>query len=176
MIAVAIIGLLAAVAVPAYNKYVKKAKTAEARDMVKKAYDGARAYYMDRQTGGLNGAVIPAQFPLGSPEPAPSLGTCCVNDNDRCEPDIGWWASPQWVALQFSVVDPHYFSYVYDTNNPRAGFQVRAHGDLDCDGEYSTFEMRAIAGPAVDPLTGVAVGGAGTVMGQGGLYREAELE
>jgi hypothetical protein len=41
--------------------------------------------------------------------------------------------------LQFSVDDPHYYSYAYKVDGKK--FTVSAYGDLDCDGEYSTFEM-----------------------------------
>ena len=45
MVVVAIIGILAAVAIPAFMKNARKAKTAEAVTNVKKLYDGARSYY-----------------------------------------------------------------------------------------------------------------------------------
>jgi prepilin-type N-terminal cleavage/methylation domain-containing protein len=48
MIVVAIIGILAAVAIPAFMKYIKKSKTSEAREFVKKIYDGARQYFAYR--------------------------------------------------------------------------------------------------------------------------------
>ena len=45
MIVVAIIGILAAVAIPAFMKYIKKSKTAEANQFLKKMSDAARTYY-----------------------------------------------------------------------------------------------------------------------------------
>ena len=47
MIVVAIIGVLAAVAIPAFMKYIKKSKNTEARFFVNKMYHGARAYWLD---------------------------------------------------------------------------------------------------------------------------------
>src|SRR5690554_4434067 len=45
MIVVAIIGVLAAVAIPAYVNFTKKAKTAEAGTNLGAIYQGARSYF-----------------------------------------------------------------------------------------------------------------------------------
>jgi len=146
---VAFIGVAAAVAIPAFMKYIKKSKTSEARQMIKKMYDGARAYYMDNSisTRSMNPPV--AQFPEPSVGPTPPLGTCCKT-GEKCAPDAAQWMANTWVALMFSVDDPHYYSYQYEVIDKQREFVVRAFGDLDCDGEYSTFEMHGI----VDPNTG----------------------
>jgi len=164
MIVVSIIGILAAVAIPAFTAYMKKGKTGEARKFVKKIYDGARTYYMDR--GGTRGMKnLPPQFPTPSQSATPSLGACCIDGNDRCEPQAAQWTNVTWTALQFSVVDPHYFMYSYAVRG-LSEFTARANGDLDCDGDYSTFEMLGI----VDSV--YSDGPAGTAS----LYRENELE
>ena len=62
-------------------------------------------------------------------------------------PDASLWAVEPWVSLQFSVDDPHYYSYQYEVAADGKSFTVRALGDLDCDGQYSTFEMTGQAGP-----------------------------
>ena len=46
MIVVAILGTLAAVAIPAFMRYMRKSKTTEAMQGIKKIYDGARTYYL----------------------------------------------------------------------------------------------------------------------------------
>ncbi len=67
-------------------------------------------------------------------------------------PDPTLWQDPTWVALQFSVDDPHYYSYAYEVNGNAApgsqaptdgsnNYTAYAYGDLDCDGNYSTFAM-----------------------------------
>ena len=166
MIVVAIIGILAAVAVPAFMKYIKKSKTAEARQLVKKVYDGARVYYMDKRPGrGYGAAVADSQFPGPSVGPSPALGTCC-STADKCAPTASYWTDPVWVALQFSVDDPHYYMYSYETTDPTSSFTARANGDLDCDGEYSTFEMFGAVNSSASDM----------VSGQAGMYRENDLE
>ncbi len=61
---VAIIGILAAVAIPAFMKNARKAKTSEATINVKKIYDGARTYYEEELSArGSAGTPIAKQFP-----------------------------------------------------------------------------------------------------------------
>jgi hypothetical protein len=120
------------------TKYQAKKRTAEAGQFVKKLYDGARRYYMDTPNPGFT--PISPQFPVSSMGPTPPLGTCC-KQGGRCLPDKALWTDDVWIALQFSVDDPHYYSYEYMANDPHTSFTVRAYGDLDCDGVYSTFEM-----------------------------------
>jgi hypothetical protein len=129
------------------SRYAKKSKTSEARQLVKKIYDGARAYYMD-----AHGAAepLPPQFPE-SVGPTPPLGTCC-EEGGRCTPKQENWDSPSWKAVQFSLSEPHYYSYeIQSAGQKSAGqldgsnsFTVFAYGDLDCDGTYSTFSMYGV--------------------------------
>ena len=130
----------------ASERYMKKSKTTEAQQFVKKMYDGARAYYMDGHYGGdsLSMAPLPPQFPGKSVGPTPPLGSCCKGSSGKCTPDAAHWTDSTWVALMFSVDDPHYYSYEYKTDDPTKGFTVSAYGDLDCDGEYSTFRLQGI--------------------------------
>ena len=175
MIVVAIIGILAAVAIPAFMKYIKKSKTSEAREFVKKIYDGARSYYMDPNYATQSINPIPAQFPAPT-QAATGDANCCAQKGkggtEKCAPNAALWASDVWVALQFSVDDPHYFSYQYFVNNnPGAvdgsnNFTAYAFGDLDCDGTKSTFTMFGVVN------TAYADGPAGTAA----LARQSELE
>ncbi|WP_146658063.1 type IV pilin protein, partial [Enhygromyxa salina] len=45
MIVVAILGILAVVAVPALQKYMRRAKTAEAKTQLAKIYDAASSFF-----------------------------------------------------------------------------------------------------------------------------------
>lgn len=123
---VAVVGMLAAIAIPAFMKYIKRSKAMEAKMMLRKMADGARML-------ALEGVRMP---PPGGP--TPPLGSCCET-GDKCLPDASLWESEPWVALQFSMDEPHYYSYQF-VPGPN-GFVVRAMGDLNCDGETSLFEL-----------------------------------
>mgnify|MGYP003572934563 CR=1 FL=1 len=170
MIVVAIIGILAAVAIPAFMKYIKKSKTSEARQFVKKIYDGARAYYMDRNGRATMGqADGGAQFPESvavSPGQGGNAYCCDGNGGDKCEPNQAKWADPTWTALQFSVDDPHYYVYQYTADNTVPEFTAFAYGDLDFDGEPSLFSMYGVV------ISVYADGPAGTAA----IFRQNELE
>jgi type IV pilus assembly protein PilA len=168
MVVVAIIGILAAVAVPAFMKNSRKAKTSEATINVKKIYDGARSYYHEELTD-RNGHVINKQFPASATQ-TPAIDVCCASYGMKCRPDPTLWTSASWQALKFSMDDPHYYSYYYTRQLNEAStigadsFVAGANGNLNCDATYSTFEM---AGAATEN---------GDVTGSAGLYKDKELE
>ena len=62
MIVVAIIGILAAVAIPAFVKYVRRSRSVEAVTNIRKIYDAATAYFVTQhadQSGGMLAAQAP---------------------------------------------------------------------------------------------------------------------
>jgi prepilin-type N-terminal cleavage/methylation domain-containing protein len=170
MVVVAIIGILAAVAIPAFMKNARKAKTAEATTNVKKIYDGARSYYEEELVGRGSTTPIDKQFPAAAAGvTAPAANLCCTQQGDKCQPDTTLWGTPEWNALKFSMDDPHYYWYTYTTQGaasataPRS-FTARANGDLNCTAGISTFEM-----------VGTVLGD-GSVSGSAGLFKIRELE
>lgn len=143
MVVVAIIGVLSAIAVPAFMRNARKAKSSEAIVNIRKLYGASRSYIIEEHfTQG--GTILPPQFPVT--ELATPLTACCGNPNGKCMATSTTWTAPTWQALQFSLDDPHYFQYEYEsTGAVSAGttsrFTVRALGNLDCDATRSTFEM-----------------------------------
>ena len=152
MIVVAIIGILAAVAIPAFMKYIKKSKTTEATTHVQKIYLGARSYWMDRNTQEGQIVADQPQFPEpSSPKDGPT--ECCAmgGTSEKCAPAAAVWDEEPWKALKFSMDDPHYYAYEYTVANQVAAaggqgseFTAAAIGDLDCDGTFSRFSMFGI--------------------------------
>ncbi len=169
MIVVAIIGVLAAVAVPAFMKYIRKAKTAEVREHTRRMYEQARVYYFETYGARTAGGIVKHQFP-DTVQMTP-VSTCCQPDgSNKCSPNAAQWSDPTWRALHFSMDDPHYYRYEFISGGTGTGaeFTVRAMGDLDCDGIESTFEMYGTV------MTGES--GGGEVSGSSGLARINELE
>ncbi len=171
MVVVAIIGILAAVAIPAFMRNARKAKTVEATTNVKKLYDGARSYYEEERN--QRGSTIPIakQFPgAGAAITAPAVNSCCGQPGDKCVPSPAAFTGvngPTWSALKFSIDDPHYYWYTY-TGGAGTGtastFTAAANGNLNCDAVYSTFELVG------------SVQADGTVTGSAGLYQNNDLE
>jgi type IV pilus assembly protein PilA len=168
MVVVSIIGVLAAIAIPNFLRNAKKAKTSEAITNVKKMYDGSRDYIFEEAVTRHSGIALATQFP--EPEAVTPAGTCCSFPGGKCAPNPSDFITQTWTALKFSVDDPHYYRYEYDsTGSPGAGvgsaFTARALGDLDCDGTYSTFEMGGVWSSTDN-----------SVNGQGGLHIENDVE
>ena len=151
MIVVAIIGILAAIAIPAFVNYVKRSKTSEAGSNLKAMFQGAAAYYEQENWDGT----------LTAPGAAAAAATHC-NVGDIA---AGWVASDQkyvvdwateanaaeYAALNFAPADPLYYEYEVDAlgvsscGNLAATdiYSFYAIGDLDGDGTLSQFMLVA---------------------------------
>jgi type IV pilus assembly protein PilA len=141
MIVVAIIGILAAVAIPAFMKYIRRSKTVEATMNVRKLFDSSVSYYEGEHADSA-GNIIPKQFPL-SIAASPAVNSCCGQAGDKCKPDPAIFADAAggWAALNFSVDDPFYFWYTYVSGGTEIAsqFDAIANGNLDCDAVFSTY-------------------------------------
>lgn len=165
MIVVAIMGVLAAMAVPAFVKYIRRSKTSEPLMNLRKIFDGSVAYY-ERDFANRFGARIVPQFPgqgAAAVHATPGEDFCCSQANQKCNPqnERGLWDQQTWQSLNFAIDDPHYFWYGYDSVGQGAGqsaFTARANGNLNCsmDRVFSTFERVGVASPENS-----VVGGAG---------------
>ena len=153
------LGVMAAVAIPAFIGYIRRAKTSEAEERISAMYRSAVRYATTERTSN-GGQLQPPSFPASTPL-TPSK-RCCLNPDGRCQPDPSVWNHPSWQALSFEIRDPHYFQYQFISDG--RSFTARAIGDLDCDGITSTFER---AGILVGP---------GEVRGSRGIYRDNPTE
>ncbi|MCA9563131.1 MAG: prepilin-type N-terminal cleavage/methylation domain-containing protein [Myxococcales bacterium] len=159
MIVVAIIGLLAAIAIPSFQKYIKRTRTAEALMGLRKLFDGSVTYYGGDHTN-ESGDIVPPQFPQANTLTPPTLAPARKN-----EPDPLYWQTPTWQALDFGITDPFYYAYEYRSAGTAnlAEFTAGAFGDLDGDAVLSTFLRGATI---ID----------NEVRGFAGVYRFRELE
>ena len=98
MIVVAIIGILAAVAIPAFMKYITRSKTVEATMNIRKIFDSSVAYYEGEHSDTAN-AVLAKQFP-SSVGPSPgAANVCCAGTGGKCKPDpTNFRALSAWLA------------------------------------------------------------------------------
>jgi len=159
MIVVVILGILAAIAIPAFIKYVRNSKTSEAKENLAYIFRESTTYFAgERVERGVTGGAITPQFP----ESTATLTPPTVPPGTRVL-TASWNTDPTWNALKFSIADPHYYAYEYEsTGAAGAGssslFTARARGDLDGDTAESTFER---VGTVNDDME---------VQGSGGLY------
>ena len=163
MIAVAIIGILAAVAIPSFIKYTRRAQTVEAGMNIRRMYDGAVSYFVGEHSD-PTGTILARQFPNSAgPTPiAPPAATKLVVPPAQ-------WATPEWNALDFSVNDPLRYSYTFVSSGSDANAKASmiANGDLNGNGVYSTFQRDCL---------GVVSGSEVGVQGGSGLYIANEIE
>jgi type IV pilus assembly protein PilA len=144
MIVVAIIGVLAAVAIPAFLKYIRRSKTVEATMNLRKMYDGCVAYYVSEHAD-KNGVIANKVFPVDGPE-VPSLATLTATmlTGKRYTSAPSDWKQGGWTALDFSVNDPQYFAYYFHNTSTGSGInasaEMIANGDMNANGVYSVFQ------------------------------------
>jgi type IV pilus assembly protein PilA len=136
MTTVSVMGIMAAVAIPAFMDYMKKSKKTEASLQLNKLGKSLRIYF-----------ITNAAFPQGD-APLTPAASCCAGPNHKCPADPANWQQPIWQALDFQIDEPHMFQYRYHSDGQTA--LVEAIGDLDCDGVQITYRMDMTA-PAGNP-------------------------
>jgi type IV pilus assembly protein PilA len=151
MIVVAILGILAVVAVPALQKYMRRAKTAEAKTQLAKIYDSASSYFKSEHAdrgatgfigdGGLVQDMAPHRCPHkdgqaagGQADITPDIGfNCNEGPGGRCIPatggggggyyEIGLWNdNAVWNGLNYLQEQGHYFHYNFVMVNELVGY------------------------------------------------------
>ena len=126
MIVVAIIGILAAVALPLLMDYLNSSKGSEGDLQIDAIEEKAKKYfYKNNQT-----------YPQGTTGATPAAACCTVTTGPNihmCTPAAADWTNATWVAMQFKMTDkPYRFQYDYSSSAANA-YVAHATGDLDCD-------------------------------------------
>ncbi|HMG58053.1 MAG TPA: prepilin-type N-terminal cleavage/methylation domain-containing protein [Kofleriaceae bacterium] len=135
MIVVAIIGILAAVAIPAFMDYMKRSKKTEAALQLNKIGKNSKRAYMEN-----------SQFVSGTAAPLPTPGSsgCCAAAgataaNHCAAMPTSWTGNTVWRALDFEIDEETLFFYNY--TGAATTFTATATGDLDCDGTAVVFSL-----------------------------------
>lgn len=138
MIVVAIIGILAAVAIPAFMDYMKRSKKTEASLQLNKIGKNAKRAYSETSSYVVGvAAALPAK---------PGGGGCCGGPNNHCAAVPATFAADAtWKQLDFQIDEPSLFFYNY--TGTAAAFTATATGDLDCD---NTEIVYTLAGTSTD--------------------------
>ncbi len=131
MIVVAIIGILAAVAIPAFLEYMNSGKGAEGDIAINHLEKNAKTYYV-KNSG----------FPTGTDAATPGTA-CCAQAGKTCKALATDWAlatpAHPWADLKFEMTDDGFrFQYAYTGVATGATYTATATADLDCDGAGST--------------------------------------
>lgn len=136
-VGVPVLGIMAAVAIPAFIKYKRMSKTVEATESLDKIKAGARMYFVTDHWD-ENGNLLPKGFPTNIVK-TPTNPGC-----DKQVTPTSTWDTNGWGPLHFALTEPHYYSYEFVSTGTGTSsvYTARAHGDLDCDGTQSTFELR----------------------------------
>lgn len=164
MIVVAIIGILAAVAIPAFMKYIRRSKTSEATMNLRKLFDSSIAYYNNEHTNRA-GSILSRQFPV-TKDFTPAATACNGGESKKFAPNPALWADATWQSLNFAIDDPWLYQYRYEAGGTGVDsfFTAGAYGDLDCNNTISTFERSA------------TVDAQNNINGGAGVYTKDELE
>ncbi len=145
MIAVAIIGILAAVAIPVYRSYLKEAKASETATVLQGIREREEAYFAEFKF--YTPSITWWPYAVGT---ASNAGVCGVAQNWGVPADQGW------INLGFNPAGPTYYTYQVETGYNAAGqlvtqipvntpghpapanlnppwYRITAMGDIDCD-------------------------------------------
>ena len=143
----AAITLLGGVAAPYLLARQYRNYTAEATEGLDKIKAGARMYFISDHYD-TNGNLLPKQFPKSVPR-TPAKPPC----GRAVATPAAQWKKVGWRQMHFAITEPHRYAFSFDSSgtNTKAVFTAKAFGDLDCDGVYSTYEMRG----SVDSQFGV---------------------
>ena len=126
MIVVVILGILAAVAIPAFTRYVKRSKTSEATGNLAKIYQGEVSYYAASAERQTQATFVVAN---ANPSAAPSSG--------KYAPDVASWNNVGWREIGFTLDTGCYYQYAAAATVD--SFTATALGNLDGDSTNSTF-------------------------------------
>jgi type II secretion system protein G len=149
MIVVAIIGVLAAIAIPMFMAEARKAKTTEAVVNLQKLARNATTYFAENGT-----------FPQGTAavQPGPDGDAC--KQSDKLHATLGNWSTdPIWRELEYNIAGKTKFSYHFESTSAKSA-KAWAIADLGCTSDFVTVVLYlegrkggGVESSIVDPLS-----------------------
>ncbi|HEX3760290.1 MAG TPA: prepilin-type N-terminal cleavage/methylation domain-containing protein [Kofleriaceae bacterium] len=140
MIVVAIIGILAAVAIPAFMDYMKRSKKTEASLQLNKIGKNSKRAYMENSQYVAGSAAV-------APTPVKAGNGCCggagKSPNHCAANPSAFTGDTVWAALDFEIDEDTLFYYSY--GGTATTYTAIAVGDLDCDGTEITYTLAGTA-------------------------------
>jgi type IV pilus assembly protein PilA len=148
MISVAIIGLLAAIAIPGFLTYQARTRRAEAYSNVGAIANLQTTHFAERDSY----FAVPISVPDPAGNPGGVLGT------HRMTWDAA--SAADFAGLGWAPEGPVYYSYEASTCSADTGFTATAYGDVDGDGPISAVQYAVVDDTAVmcPPISFPAVG------------------
>ncbi len=113
---------------PAFLKNLRASRMAEPMERLK--------FMAERATALAAGRPLESAYPASAP-----LTPGVVPRGELATDPPGTWDHPTWRLLGFRFEEPHAYSYAFESDNgaERSTFRATARGDLDGDGNLSTF-------------------------------------
>ncbi len=147
MIVVAIIGVLAALAIYGVSRYLKHSKTAEATRNLGSIETGSKNMYQqdtDSTAPSGLGPFVHVFCPTQN-----GLTPIAIPPASKVTAPVGSWSTPTWTCLKFSINEPQFYSYGYQSQGVGGGatYSALATGDLDGNNTFSTFTLNGAGNP-----------------------------
>lgn len=150
MIVVAIIGILAALAIPAFISFIRRSKTSEATAHIGTMFRNTAGYYLEEHwTERSTAATLGAMSAASTACAVASADTGNIPGVERTQIDFGALGMAHPLnQLGFSIADPTYFNFGVVSAGAMCGYaaqtpiySLRAIGNLDGDVDTSLFEI-----------------------------------
>jgi hypothetical protein len=113
---------------PAFLKNLRASRMTEPMERLR--------FMAERATALAAGRPLESAYPASAP-----LTPGVVPRGELATDPPGTWDHPTWRLLGFHFEEPHAYSYAFESDNApeRSTFRATARGDLDGDGNLSTF-------------------------------------
>ena len=114
MIVVAIIGILAAVAIPGFMTYIKNSKTSEAKTNLDAIKKGAVSYFEVEHYAEDGMSAFTKTYPVPTTVEKIGKEAGAGTIGEKFNPTDYDFKKEPWIKLNFSISSPFYYFYNYD--------------------------------------------------------------